>query len=134
MKLSPKTTLWTLAGAMLAWCGHAQADAEADPDLSLIDEIVVTSQRREQSVLDHAGNVAWVDGQRLDWIRPQHMQEVMNLVPGAWVARGSGQEHQAALRSPLLGGGGGCGGVLPLEDGIPIRPPGFCNVNLFLEL
>jgi outer membrane receptor protein involved in Fe transport len=58
----------------------------------------------------------------------------MNRVAGAWVVRGSGQEHQTAIRSPVLGGGGACGGFLPLEDGIPVRPAGFCNINQFIEL
>jgi outer membrane receptor protein involved in Fe transport len=58
----------------------------------------------------------------------------MSRVAGAWVVRGSGQEHQTAIRSPVLGGGGACGGFLPLEDGIPVRPAGFCNINQFIEL
>jgi outer membrane cobalamin receptor len=112
------------------------AGAEEEPFASIaeIDEIVVTSQRREQAILRHAGNIARVDGQSLQWVRAQHIHEVMNRVAGAWVARGSGQEHQTAIRSPMLGGGGACGGFLPLEDGIPVRPAGFCNINQFIEL
>ena len=59
--------------------------------LSEIDEIVVTSQRREQAMLQHAGNIAQVDGRTLEWVRAQHIHEVMNRVAGAWVVRGSGQ-------------------------------------------
>jgi len=99
-----------------------------------IPEVVVTSQRREQSVLQHAGNIAQIDFETLEWLRAQHIHEVMNRVAGAWIVRGSGQEHQTAIRSPVLGGGGACGGFLPLEDGIPVRPPGFCNINQFIEL
>ena len=32
-------------------------------------------------------------------------------LPGAWITRGSGQEHLSAVRSPLLSGAGGCGGA-----------------------
>ena len=112
------------------------AGAEKEPFASIteIDEIVVTSQRREQAVLLHAGNIAQVDGQSLQWVNAQHIHEVMNRVAGSWVVRGSGQEHQTAIRSPVLGGGGACGGLLPLEDGIPVRPAGFCNINQFIEL
>ena len=45
------------------------------------------------------------------------------------IQRGSGQESLTALRSPVLTGAGACGAVLVLEDGIPIRPVGTCNVN-----
>jgi outer membrane receptor protein involved in Fe transport len=110
--------------------------AEEEPFVPIgeIDEIVVTSQRREQAILSHAGNIAQVDDQSLQWVNAQHIHDVMNRVAGAWVVRGSGQEHQTAIRSPVLGGGGACGGFLPLEDGIPVRPAGFCNINQFIEL
>jgi iron complex outermembrane recepter protein len=70
----------------------------------------------------------------LEMIRPTHPSELLARVPGGWVTRGSGQEHLSAVRSPLLAGAGGCGALLILEDGIPIRPPGFCNVNGFFEV
>ncbi len=99
-----------------------------------IEEVVVTSKRRAEPIIRHAGNIANVDIETLDWLEAQHIHEVMNKVPGAWIVRGSGQEHQTAIRSPVLGGGGACGGFLPLEDGIPVRPAGFCNINLFLDV
>lgn len=67
-------------------------------------------------------------------IRPTHPSEIFARIPGGWVTRGSGQEHLSAVRSPLLAGAGGCGALLILEDGIPVRPPGFCNVNGFFEV
>ncbi len=70
----------------------------------------------------------------LEPIRPTHPSEVFARLPGSWVTRGSGQEHLSAVRSPLLSGGGGCGALLILEQGVPIRPPGFCNVNNFFEV
>ncbi len=50
------------------------------------------------------------------------------------IQRGSGQESLTALRSPVLTGAGACGAVLVLEDGIPIRPVGSCNVNELFEV
>ena len=70
----------------------------------------------------------------LESIRPTHPSEVFARLPGSWVTRGSGQEHLSAVRSPLLAGAGGCGALLILEEGIPIRPPGFCNVNNLFEV
>lgn len=123
----------TMFVALHAAVGHPVEPVSLDA-ADLIDEIVVTSQRRDQPLTAHAGNIAQVDSETLGWLRPQHVHEVMQRVPGAWVVRGSGQEHLTAIRSPVLGGGGACGGFLPLEDGIPVRPPGFCNINLFLDL
>jgi len=108
--------------------------AVATEPIAELDEIVVTSQRRAQTVIRHAGNIAQVSGPVLEWIQPQHVNQAMERIPAAWIVRGSGQEHQTAIRSPVLGGGGGCGGFLLLEDGIPVRPAGFCNINQFIEL
>ncbi|MFM7119806.1 MAG: TonB-dependent receptor, partial [Gammaproteobacteria bacterium] len=44
------------------------------------------------------------------------------------------QEHLTAIRSPVYAGLGACGEFLYLEDGIPIRPAGFCNINNLFEL
>ncbi|MBT8088431.1 MAG: TonB-dependent receptor, partial [Gammaproteobacteria bacterium] len=64
----------------------------------------------------------------------QHIHELMTRVAGVWLSRGSGQEHLTAIRSPVLTGAGSCGDFLFLEDGIPIRPSGFCNVNQMFEM
>jgi outer membrane receptor protein involved in Fe transport len=70
----------------------------------------------------------------IEAVRPTHPAELFSRLPGTWVTRGSGQEHLTAIRSPVLSGAGGCGALLILEAGIPIRPPGFCNVNNLFEV
>jgi len=78
--------------------------------------------------------VAEIDAEASAVILPTHPAELFSRLPGSWITRGSGQEHLSAIRSPLLTGAGGCGALLILEDGIPIRPPGFCNVNNLFEV
>lgn len=94
-----------------------------------IEEITVVARRRENllevpvavsTVLPEAGVV--------------HPNRLFDAVPGTWVSRGSGQEHLTAIRSPVLTGAGACGAFLYLEDGLPIRPPGLCNVNNLFEI
>lgn len=75
-----------------------------------------------------------LDAETLNRVAPQHAQEVFARVPGAWASRGSGQEQLLSIRSPVLAGTGACGAFLVLEQGIPIRPAGFCNVNQLFEL
>jgi outer membrane receptor protein involved in Fe transport len=70
----------------------------------------------------------------IESVRPTHPAELFSRLPGTWVTRGSGQEHLTAIRSPVLSGAGGCGALLILEAGIPVRPPGFCNVNNLFEV
>ena len=110
------------------------APAAMAAEQTLVDELVVTSQRREQPRLEHAGNVERLGREAIGEVRHQHVHELFTRVPGVWLSRGSGQEHLTAIRSPVLTGAGSCGAFLMLEDGVPIRPAGFCNVNQLFEL
>lgn len=99
-----------------------------------LEPIVVTATRRPVEVLFHAGNASRVDNAAVERTGAVHVNQLLFRVPGAWISRGSGQEHLTAIRSPVLTGAGACGAFLFLEDGIPIRPAGFCNVNQLFEV
>jgi len=115
--------------ATLAMPAAAQSTSD-----EVIDELVVTSQRRMQPRLGHAGNIEHLGSETLSAVQHHHMHELLTRVSGVWLSRGSGQEHLTAIRSPVLTGAGSCGAFLFLEDGIPIRPAGFCNVNSLFEI
>ncbi len=119
---------------MLFAIGISAAATDHAHGAEIMDEIVVTSQRREQPRLLHAGNIERIGPDAIAAIRHQHAYELFNRVAGTWISRGSGQENLTAIRSPVLTGAGSCGAFLLLEDGIPIRPAGFCNVNSLFEI
>jgi len=112
----------------------AARDASAADVDEAISEIVVTSQRRAHPRQLHPGNITVIRSDSLAEVQHQHAHELMHRVAGVWIVRGSGQEMQTAMRSPVLGGAGSCGGFLVLEDGIPVRPRNFCNINHFIEV
>ncbi|MDD9964453.1 MAG: TonB-dependent receptor [Gammaproteobacteria bacterium] len=114
--------------ASLALAAAAPAVLSADR----IEEIVVTGTIGER--LGTAGSASRIDGDALAEIRHTHIHEALSRLPGVWVARGSGQEHLTAIRSAVLTGAGACGEFLYLEDGLPIRPAGFCNINNLFEV
>jgi len=135
--ISRRTSLTGLAAGLLfcacppaAWSATPQP---ADGGAKEIDEIVVTSRRRDESLRRHAGNIDRVNAAAIEAVRHRHIHELFTRVPGGWISRGSGQEHLTAIRSPVLTGPGSCGAFLYLEDGIPTRPSGFCNVNQLFE-
>jgi outer membrane receptor protein involved in Fe transport len=99
-----------------------------------IEEIVVTSTRRDAPLSEHTGNVTALGQDTIDAVAHAHIHELLTRVPGVWVVRGSGQESLPSIRSPVLTGAGSCGAFLVLENGIPTRPAGFCNVNQLFEL
>jgi iron complex outermembrane receptor protein len=109
----------------------ATVAAETAPTLG---EVVVTATRKEQLLLTYAGSVTRFDASQINWTGATHHSELINTAPGAFIQRGSGQESLTALRSPVLTGAGSCGAFLFLEDGIPLRPVGFCNVNELFEV
>lgn len=95
---------------------------------------MVTASRRPVPAAGLPGSIGVMDESVLRQVGARHPSEVLGSVPGTWISRGSGQEHLTAIRSPVLTGAGACGAFLTLEDGVPIRPAGFCNVNQLFEV
>jgi outer membrane receptor protein involved in Fe transport len=100
----------------------------------LPDEILVTAARQNVPGLELVGNTSRLPQELIRLTNHQHVNELGVAAAGAWLSRGDGQENLTAIRSPVLTGPGACGAFLVLENGIPIRPAGFCNVNELLEI
>ncbi len=100
----------------------------------VMQEIIVTSERRGVPRFKHVGNATILDGERIGGVKHSHIHELLTRISGVWISRGSGQESLPSIRSPVLTGAGSCGAFLTLEDGIPSRPNGFCNINQLFEL
>ena len=99
-----------------------------------LDEVIVTATRSPVALMDYPGSATRIGVATAELIGATHSSELLNRAPGMLMQRGSGQESLTALRSPVLTGAGACGSVLVLEDGIPIRPVGSCNVNELFEV
>ena len=110
------------------------AGTTAQGDELVMETVVVTATRRPIPSETLAGSIGILDQTTLRKVGHRHPSEAFSRIPGAWVSRGSGQEHLTAIRSPVLTGAGACGAFLVMEDGIPIRPAGFCNVNQLFEV
>jgi len=121
-KIKSTFTTGLLATSLLAGPAMAQT--------AVLDEIVVTTTRSDSLRIDNPGNIATLDPSESVNLFPV---ELLNKAPGVHIHRGSGQEHLTAIRSPVLVGGAGAGSFLYLEDGIPMRAPGFANVNALMD-
>jgi outer membrane receptor protein involved in Fe transport len=97
------------------------------------DEIIVTAERRTSDRQSAPVSISVIDRGALSRIAIDHPAEALNRAAGAYIHRGSGQEHLTAIRSPVLTGGAGAGSFLILEDGVPSRAPAFANVNGLFE-
>ena len=112
------------ATAIIAQSGSAQVGQRA------IEEIeVISTTRRAESLGDINASVAVVSEEDLRRVSHTHYQEALARLPGVNISRNNGQESFIAIRSPVLTGPGACGSFLAMEQGIPLRSAGFCNVN-----
>lgn len=121
-----------LLAAVPLWALSAAAGAAGAGEA--VEEVVVRGSASLASDFESIGNFTRIDGDTIDAIGVVHANEAFVRVPGVWVSRGSGQEHLTAIRSAVLTGPGACGSNLILENGVPIRPTGFCNVNNLFEV
>lgn len=122
-----RTTPAVILCFLLTQAAHSAAET------SYLDEIIVTASKSNQTVRDISASASVVDSETLEEIKHTHINEALQRVPGVWISRGNGQEHLTAIRSPVLTGAGSCGAFVIAQDGIPVRAPGFCNVNELFE-
>lgn len=99
-----------------------------------LDEIVVTATRQAERLREYPGSISVLSSSDVALVGSTHHSEIINRAAGAMIQRNSGQESLTAIRSPVLSGPGSCGVFLFLENSIPIRPVGFCNVNELFEI
>lgn len=121
-------SLW-MGGCLCAWLFAGKAIAADD-----LSEVLVTASRYQRPILQYGGSATRLSQDDIERRGATHYAEVLNTVPGVFLQRGSGQEGLLAIRSPVLTGAGACGAFLLLEDGLPVRPTGFCNVNELFEI
>jgi outer membrane receptor protein involved in Fe transport len=99
-----------------------------------VGEVIVTATRQQEALREYPGSISLVSSDDVTLVGSTHHNEIINRVPGAMIQRNSGQESLTAIRSPVLSGPGSCGVFLFLENSVPIRPVGFCNVNELFEI
>ena len=107
----------------------ASSELFADTPRQQLDPLVVTSTREATPLSNLASNTGIVSEEEIDLIRPNHISELVDRIPGVYVHRNNGQENLVSIRSPILTGAGAAGSFLFMEDGVPLRAAGFSNIN-----
>lgn len=98
-----------------------------------IEKIVVTNSRYATQINDISRSMNIYGADLIEQTQVDHIQQVLNQQAGVFLNRNSGQEMLLAIRSPVLTGAGACGSFLTMENGVPLRANGFCNVNELFE-
>lgn len=139
-RLNTHTALPSLAALLSSFLisalsshSFAEDDTAAQTISRSIETVFVSATRDAQSSASISSNSYVLDSEAIDAISHRHASELLDQVPGVWISRGNGQEHLTAIRSAVLTGAGSCGAFYIAEDGIPLRAPGFCNVNQLFD-
>ena len=119
---------------MLAAPLNAQNANKSEKEEDRLEELTVIGSASVVETVGSAGSSRSLDADTLELIKASHPSEWFTRVPGVWITRNSGQEHLTAIRSGVLTGAGACGEFLILENAVPVRPAGFCNVNGLIEV
>lgn len=133
MPIAPLLPTLLMAAVAPLPCPAAEPSAAAGADCAP-PEVIIEATRTRVTAFEYPGSASTVSGDELGLLAATHSSEAINRVPGAFLQRGSGQEVLVALRSPVLAGPGACGAFLVMEDGLPLRPVGTCNVNELFEV
>ena len=123
-------------GVLIHFCGIVwglSCIGLAQASDSELETVIVSASRIEQTAGSLPLTSSIISGDDIQTVSAQHSNQLFTRVAGAWVSRGNGQESLIALRSPVLTGAGSCGAFMTAEDGIPLRAPGFCNVNQLFD-
>ena len=110
------------------------AIASNEEDRSSLEVISITASKTAKTINQTPDSISTILADEIAQIAPQHINQVLDSIPGVWISRGNGQEHLTAIRSPVLTGAGSCGSFFMGLDGISIRAPGFCNANQLFDI
>lgn len=106
-----------------------EQQAEAKQNSQPRDEVAVIGMRIEQPAAELPASISVLQNDEVELTNATHAQEFLRRAPGVSYQRGNGQESLPSIRSAVLTGAGACGNVLVMEEAIPVRAAGACNVN-----
>jgi outer membrane receptor protein involved in Fe transport len=103
---------------------HAEEPME---EISVISERIVSNK-------DSSWSISSLTADELAINPAEHIQQVLNRMPGVNLQRGNGAEYLPSLRSPVLTGAGACGNLVIMEEGVRVRGAGSCNINELFDV
>lgn len=105
MKLKRTTLLISSAvGALLIHSGAFAADEGPRPSISTVEEIVVTAQKREQTLIDIPQAISVVSGDDLETHQATNFSDYLKLVPGLQLVQSTPGQGRLVMRGVNTGG------------------------------
>lgn len=95
-----------------------------------LEEVLVTAARFSQNRSDIPAAIGIVDSLQLARTKATRIDQLINQVPGVFMADLGNEQHEMSIRQPITTKSL----FLYLEDGMPIRASGLYNHNALLEM
>jgi iron complex outermembrane recepter protein len=123
-----------MGASLLSIGAGAQEAGTPAEDAARLEEIVVTAQRREQSLADVPISVTALSRDRMDQQGVRRIDDIARLTPGVSFARADARNGQAAtisIRGIASGAGASTTGIYIDDTPIQIRSLGYSSFNTF---
>ncbi|MBF0345355.1 MAG: TonB-dependent receptor [Nitrospirae bacterium] len=119
-----------LVSLLVVESSYGEIEAKKNASGQTLEEIVVSGSRESEPLKEMPKGIGIVKKEEIQAVKPAQPSEILNRVPGVWVAPTAGEGHMTAIRQPL----NTSPVYLYLEDGVPIRSTGFFNHNALYEM
>ena len=105
MKFNRATLLISSAmGALMMQAPAFAADEGGKPPVSTVEEIVVTAQKREQTLIDIPQAISVVSGDALEKVHATNFSDYLKLVPGLQLVQSTPGQGRLVMRGVNTGG------------------------------
>jgi outer membrane receptor protein involved in Fe transport len=119
-----RRTLTVTAGAPIT----VSAEMTAAPTVSEV--VTVTASRHEEALSKVPVSIGTISGEELHNMRPTHVAEPLNRLPGVQIVAFAGEGTHNSVRQPLC-----CRPtLLMMEDGVPLTSPAFYSTSLIRQV
>ena len=108
--------------------GNIQAALEESTNS--LEQVIVSANREKELRSEVPAAISTLSSKVMEETAPNTLDQVLNKIPGVFVADLANEQHMTSIRQPISTKGL----FLFLEDGLPTRPTGVFNHNAMNEL
>ncbi len=109
---------------------QAEINVGLEERISALQQVIVSANREKELRSEVPAAISTISYQLMEETGANTLDQVLNKVPGVFVADLANEQHMTSIRQPISTKGL----YLFLEDGLPTRPTGVFNHNAMNEL
>lgn len=103
--------------------------AALEESVNALEQVIVSANRKKELRSEVPAAISTLSPKVIEEAAPNTLDQVLNKIPGVFVADLANEQHMTSIRQPISTKGL----YLFLEDGLPTRPTGVFNHNAMNE-